>query len=338
MLDSGNFVSGEQVVQFEQEFGTWIGCSGVAACASGTCALELILRAWEIGPGDEVIVPANTWVSDAEVVVHLGAKPVFADVDLISGQITPETVEPLVNSRTKVIIAVHMYGSAAPVYELKDLAAKSGVYLLEDCAHAIGLQVEDAKAGTIGDAAAFSFYPTKNMGAFGDAGCVISGNAEFIEKIRLLRDHGQPVRDVHVMPGITGRMDEIQAAILRKKLKLVDQWNRRRRAIALRYSEEITMNPNLRMGFVLEDESVVHLFIVYTEKREALREYLKLKGIGTAIHYPNPLPSVPAFSSGQLDAYPNSTMRSTSILSIPVFPELTDEEVSYIAACLRRFE
>ena len=339
VLHSGRFISGNEVEQFEKKFSYYMNSPHAVACSSGTAALEFILRSWGVGQGDEVIVPANTWVSDAEVVVQTGAAPVFADVDESYGLLTAGTVEKCITSRTKAVIVVHMYGSFCRMEGIRKLADAHDFFILEDCAHAAGLRTPGGMAGTFGDAAAFSFYPTKNLGAFGDAGCVITADDRVAESVRLLRDHGQPSRDVHLSIGTTGRMDEIQAAVLKLKLDYLDAWNERRRAIAQRYVRSLG-DSILTAGFSFDQHLVVHLFVVRTPRRDDLKHYLDERKIGTGIHYPVILPDMEAFKGygpKKSSDHRVARKRSEEILSLPVYPELLDEEVDYICDALQAF-
>ncbi|MCA6075227.1 DegT/DnrJ/EryC1/StrS family aminotransferase [Fulvivirga sedimenti] len=338
IVRSGKFQSGPEVPGFEKAFAEWLGAADVVGCASGTDALEVALRAWQIGPGDEVIVPANTWVSDAEAVLFTGATPVFADVLDETGQLDPAGLEPLITEKTRVIIAVHMYGSVCDLGSIMQIARRHNILVLEDCAHAIGLKTQWGMAGTLADAAVFSFYPTKNLGAFGDAGCIASADSRFIDRVRLIRDHGQPVKDTHLIVGKTSRMDEIQAAILFKKLLYVDQWNARRRDIAMSYATTIESIQGIQMGFDLNQNAVVHLFILRTSERDEFIQFMKKRGIGTAVHYPLPIPITPAFQSGNYrGVWSVAERRAKTIVSLPVFPELTDGEIGRINDALVAF-
>jgi dTDP-4-amino-4,6-dideoxygalactose transaminase len=337
VLSSGRFLSGEEVEAFEEEFSAWVGKGYAAACSSGTDALELILRAWNIGHGDEVIVPANTWVSDAEVVVRVGAVPVFADCEDDNGLLSAEKIRPLITSRTKALIVVHMYGTFNPLEELLQLGKQHGFFILEDCAHAVGLWHDGQMAGTFGDAAAFSFYPTKNMGALGDAGCIITTNEDLINKIKLLRDHGQQRRDHHILAGTTARMDEIQAAVLRIKLKYVDKWNESRRSHALKFKKAVDTNEKIALGFEWMETTAAHLFVIRTNNRQSFIGHLNDARIGYGMHYPDPLPIMPAFRHVSYNTYPNAEKRAAQIISLPVFPELTPAEILRIENAIRHF-
>jgi len=338
VLESGRFLTGSEVKEFESEFSRWTGGKHAIACSSGTDALELLLRAWEVGAGDEVIVPANTWVSDAEVVVRTGATPVFADVNVATGLIDPEHIEPLISPRTKVLIVVHMYGTFCPIKPLMEITKVHGIRIIEDCAHAVGLRYKEGMAGNHADAAAFSFYPTKNLGALGDAGCVLTSNDTLAGQLRLLRDHGQPERDRHLVIGATCRMDELQAAFLRVKLKYIDQWNERRQALGAIFRQAVDENSRLVPGFDPQEECIYHLFVVRTAHREAFMNHLTADKIGFAIHYPQPIPITTAFRNvGRSSKIPNAIRRSHEILSLPVFPELTSHEVDAISTAIRHF-
>ncbi len=323
VVASGWYIGGEEVRQFEEDFASYLKVGHCIGCASGTDALELILRAFGIGPGDEVIVPAMTWVSDAEAVKLVGATPVFADVLENEYTIDPRSISGQITERTRAIIAVHLYGLPCRMTEIMELAKKRDIKVIEDCAHSHGATLGGMKTGGLGDAAALSFYPTKNLGALGDAGAVTTNDPAVAEKIRLLSDHGQPTRDKHVLIGKTSRLDPIQAAVLNVKLKYLDQWNEVRASNARHFLEAL-QDTGLKLPYVPEGVThVYHQFVIQSKQRNRLRDYLLTQGIETAIHYPKALPDLPIYNCERYRAgdFPVSERLSQTALSLPILAE-----------------
>ena len=335
VLGKGWFLNGPNLAAFEKAFAEYNGLYHVAGCSSGTAALEIALRAWQIGPGDEVMVPANTWVSDAEVVVRTGATPVFIDVKSDTGFMDPEDVVAKRNTATKAIVIVHMYGNLAPVKGIRTILGPE-VMILEDHAHNTGRPVTSRGPDLMGDAHAFSFYPTKNLGALGDAGALGSMDPDFIEKVRLLRDHGQSRRDDHVLIGSTDRMDEIQAAILGYKLKYLDEWVAKRRSIGERYLEALQDTSKLTPGARYNESSVYHLFVVRADDPDHFIKYLADSGIGFGRHYPQALCDLPPFKKLK-QVCKRASERAAHLVSLPLFPELTEEEIIQVCDALRHY-
>lgn len=334
VLNSGWFIGGEEVEKFENEFARYIGAKHCVGCGNGTDALELILKAFDNGPGDEVIVPSFTWVSDAEAVVNAGATPVFAEIDSDSYTISIDSVRSKITPKTKAIIAVHLYGSTADLIGLKQLCKEHNLKLIEDCAQAHGALHNGRKVGSIGDAAAFSFYPTKNLGALGDGGAITTNNKEFANKIKLIANHGQLQRDQHELIGRNSRLDPIQAAILSIKLNYLDQWNRERERLAKIYLDELKdlsiKLPRTQPG------RVFHLFVIALQQRDELKSYLESKGVHTAIHYPKAIHQIPVYVQFSA-SLPNSEKAPAEVLSLPIYPGLKEEEVRFVAGEIRRF-
>ncbi|MTI22752.1 DegT/DnrJ/EryC1/StrS family aminotransferase [Fulvivirga sp. RKSG066] len=333
VVEEGWYVGGPRVKQFEEEFAAYLGARHCISCGNGTDALELVLEAMEIGPGDEVIIPSFTWVSNAEVVIRVGAKPVFADLPAHGYNISAEMIEPLININTKVIMAVHLYGVPCDMPAIMHLAKKHDIKVIEDCAQAHGAHIEGQKVGTFGNASAFSFYPTKNLGALGDGGAVVTNDNTLSDKIRLLADHGQQVRDKHLTVGRNSRLDTLQAAVLSLKLKHLDQWNAERAQLANQYLEGLK---DCDLILPTSNESrVFHLFTIMSSRRDALKEHLSEKGIATAIHYPKAIHQIEAYHSNE--HLPSAEKAASQILSIPLFPGLRKEEVSRLVEEVRRF-
>lgn len=330
VFKSSQFVSGNFTKEFELEFARYIGVRSCVSCGNATDGLELVLRAMDIGVGDEVIVSAYTWISDAEAVRLVGAIPIFAEVDSDNFNIATKPVENAITTKTKAIIFTHLFGYTGGFDAIAKVAEKHKIKLIEDCAQAHGAAVRGKRVGSLGHAGVFSFYPTKNLGAFGDAGAVTTNDAMLAEKIRRLANHGQSERDVHVGDGRNSRMDELQAAYLMVKLKYLDGLNQRRNEIAQRYSAEIkgalTMPIQSNNG-----DHVYHQFVIQSGNRNKLKSDLSVLDIGSAIHYPNPLPFLDVYyQEGYELKFEFSKKLSAQVLSLPVWPELNDLELERI--------
>lgn len=335
---SSAFAGGPEVEVFERAFAEYCGTRECVGVGSGTGAIELVLRAAGIGAGDDVIVPVNTFVADAEAVLLAGATPVFVDVDEASGLIDCDAAAAAVTERTAAILPVHLYGQPAEMAGLQTLAARAGLLLVEDACQAHGATADGARVGGLGDAAAFSFYPSKNLGALGEAGCVTTNDAALAERLRMLRDHGSRERFVHELVGRNERMDGIQAALLGVKLPRLDRWNDRRRELAARYRQRL--DPLSGVTCLAEREQVehvYHLFVVRVDQRDLVRERLGAEGIGTGIHYPVPLHRQPCCAQlGYSDgAFPVAEALAAEILSLPMYPELSFEQVDRVVDALR---
>ncbi|MEP2772526.1 MAG: DegT/DnrJ/EryC1/StrS family aminotransferase [Fulvivirga sp.] len=334
VINSGWFIGGEYVERFENEFATYLGAKHCVTCGNGTDALELILEAYEIGAGSEVIMPSFTWVSDAEAVVRSGAKPVFADVAVDTFNLSADHIRPLITHKTKAIIVVHLFGLPCDLNPIKALCSEHGIKLIEDCAQAHGAVYQSQKVGTIGDAALFSFYPTKNLGALGDGGAVVTNSTDLADRIRLIKDHGQPVRDQHLLAGRNSRLDSLQAAVLSLKLKHLDAWNAERARLAADYLKELE-NTSLKLP-LMQQGRVWHLFTVLSEHRDELKDHLAEADIQTAVHYPTPLHKMNAFKHEL--SLPNAEKLSSQILSLPLYPGLSEDNVRYIIGILQNLK
>lgn len=330
VYEQGIFVGGKEVSLFESAFGRYLGAQHVIGCASGTDALELILRAMGIGREDEVIVPVNTWISDAEAVTFAGGRIRFADVDEVTGNVTPETLAPVVSPQTRAVIVVHMHGRMAEMEPLMAFAREHNLVVIEDCAHAAGAEQNGKKAGTWGDFGAYSFYPTKNLGALGDGGAVICREEGMARKIRLMGNHGQVERDVHVLEGKTSRLDTLQAAILRLKLTRLDQWNQERIQLAGKYTNQLLKGANL----ICPSSSasmVFHHYVIRVSDAPALQHYLHKKNILCARHYPTPLHLTEAYrSSPSRQNFPVAEKLAGQILTLPLYPGLSESDQSIV--------
>ena len=338
VLDSCAFAGGPEVEAFEIAFAEFCETRFCIGVGSGTGALELLLRAADIGPGDEVILPVNTFVADAEAVLFAGATPVFVDIDADTALIDPDAVAAAVTGQTAAILPVHLYGQTVAMSSLQSLAAAKGLMLIEDACQAHGARRENRRAGSLGDAAAFSFYPSKNLGALGDAGCVTTNDRALAERLRMLRDHGSRERYVHELLGRTDRMDGIQAAVLGVKLTHLDEWNSRRRDLAAHYLRELSAVDGVRCLKEQDGgEHVFHLFVVRVAERDRIRQALYDIGVGTGVHYPLPLHIQPCcahlgYSEGE---FPVAEKLASEILSLPMFPELLPGQVDEVVDGLR---
>jgi dTDP-4-amino-4,6-dideoxygalactose transaminase len=340
VLDRGWFVLGDEGSHFETEFAAYCGSEHAVAVASGTDAIELALRALEIGPADEVITQANTCVPTVAAIERAGATPVLCDVEPEAGTMDPASFRGAIGPRTRAVVPVHLYGQCADVDAIAAVARDAGVEVVEDCAQAHGAELNGRRAGTIGRMGCFSFYPTKNLGAFGDGGAIITDDDDLAARVRLVRQYGQTDRYVHVMPGVNSRLDEIQAAVLRVKLPHVDDWNRRRSEIAAAYTEALAGKPTRPLRVLEGRRHVFHLFVVEAEDRTALQAFLDNRGIRTLIHYPYPVHRHEPYQSLGDGPVPLgiSERLCARILSVPLYPELTDSEVEAVSAALAGFE
>ena len=321
---------GPELSSFESEFSSWCGSSNTVGVASGTDAIELALRALEVGPGDEVITQATTCVPTVAAIERAGATPVLCDVELATASIDATSIEQAIGPRTKAIVPVHLYGQCVDIAAVEAVAGK--IPIIEDCAQAHGTTLGDRRAGTFGRLGAFSFYPTKNLGALGDAGAVVTDDDELAAKMRKLRAYGQSDRYRHDLAGVNSRLDEIQAAALSAKLPWLDGWVTRRQEIAGRYLSAFAQSP---LGLLPPREGsghAFHLFVVRASDRDALQSALETRGIGTIVHYPLAIHQQPAYrelADGPV-ALTNSERLCSEVLSLPLYPELTDDEVAEV--------
>ncbi|HWE34141.1 MAG TPA: DegT/DnrJ/EryC1/StrS family aminotransferase [Solirubrobacteraceae bacterium] len=341
LAGTGAFIGGPAVDSFERAFAGYAEAQHAIGVASGTEALTLAVRALGLEPGDEVIVPANSFIATAEAVVLAGGLPQFADVDPETQLITPQTAERAYGPNVRGVIPVHLFGRTASIEELAEQAGSHGAWLLEDCAQAHGARYDGRRVGTFGAAGTFSFYPAKNLGAWGDAGAVVTNDAELAEKIRLLRSHGEQPRYHHRAIGTTGRLDAIQAVVLERKLGQLEQLNERRRQVADALRAAIGPLDTLQLppAAAPPTDCVYHQFVVRTPARDRLREHLSQRGIASGIHYPIPIHRSDAFASlnGHRDVAPVATKLATEICSLPIFPGMTAAQVEAIADAIQSF-
>jgi len=337
VIDSGAFAGGRFVEKFEQDFAAYCGCSEAVGVGNGTDALWFTLLAAGIGPGDEVITVGNTFAATVEAILFTGAKPVLVDVLPDSLLIDPAHVAAALTPRTKALIPVHLFGRIAEMHALQALAERHSLFLLEDACQAHGARLEGRHAGTIGHAGAFSFYPGKNLGAFGEAGAIVTNDSALATRLRCLRDHGQSRKYHHSHLGWNGRMDGIQAAVLSVKLPHLDKANARRRQHALAYQKALAPLDNLSLPELgpLEANSL-HLFPIRTKDRDDRLKRLAEMGVHCGIHYPIPLHLQPAFANTKLPpgSLPVTERSAAELLSLPMYPELNDARISEVAAAL----
>jgi len=335
-IDASAFVGGKEVKEFESEFANYCETSACVGVANGTDAIHLTLRALGIGKGDEVITVAHTFIATSEAISMSGARPVFIDISEDTMLMDPALIEPAITSRTKAIIPVHLYGQPCDMDAIMRIAERHGLRVIEDAAQAHGARWRGRRAGSFGDAACFSFYPGKNLGAFGDAGAVVSNDPILIEQVRILADHGRVEKYMHKIEGVNSRLDGMQAAILRVKLRHLDDWNQARRRHADFYLDGL-QGGGLELPVIAKDaEPVWHLFVVRAADREALRASLNNKGIATGIHYPVPLHLQPAYQHHQIaDQKLVQTERvAAKVLSLPMYPELTSAQLEKVVGAL----
>ncbi|MEU5696790.1 DegT/DnrJ/EryC1/StrS family aminotransferase [Actinosynnema sp. NPDC020468] len=340
VLKTTAFIGGRQVAAFEEEFAGYQGVAHCVAVANGTDAIELALRALEIGPGDECVIPANTFIATAEAVARAGATPVLVDCVAETGLIDVSLVGDALSARTKAVLPVHLYGQAAPVEELR--AVVGDLPIVEDAAQAQGARRHDVPVGGLGDIAATSFYPGKNLGAYGDGGAVLTKSASLAAAVRLLREHGSPRKYEHSVLGFNSRLDTLQAVVLSAKLRRLEGWNAARRAAAERYTELLASVPDVVVPVVLEGNLPVwHLYVVQVPERDRVLAALHAAGVGAGIHYPTPVHLTGAFESlGHAPGdFPVAEAVAGGILSLPLFPEITPAQqervVSALAEALR---
>ena len=335
VLDRGDFILGQDVTKLEEEFAAYCGVKYAIGVDSGLSALELSLRALGIGPGDEVIVPAHTFTASAAAITFAGAKPVFVDVDPETWNIDAEKIEAAITPRTKAILPVHLYGLPADMHMILGIAEKYKLVVVEDACQAHGAIYKGHSTGSLGNAAGFSFYPTKNLGACGDGGMVTTNDHKVAETVRALRNCGQTSKNVHELAPFNHRLDNLQAAILRVKLHYLDEWIGVRRMLAELYKQLLPASIG-RQAEPPGYTNVYHLFVIRTQNRDALQAHLKEQGVGTAIHYPTPVHLQPFFAGlGYFRGrFPIAEKICNEILSLPIYPEMTEEQVEVVAAAI----
>jgi dTDP-4-amino-4,6-dideoxygalactose transaminase len=338
VVASGQFVLGEELQAFEAEFSNFCGVRHCVGVANGLDALTLALRAMGLGPGDEIIVPSNTFIATWLAISYVGARPVPVEPDMGTFNIDPNRIEHAITSATRAVVPVHLYGQPADMEPIRALATQRGLLLLEDAAQAQGARLQGRRTGSLGDAAAFSFYPGKNLGALGDGGAVTTDDADLAAKVRLLRNYGSRFKYRNEIQGVNSRLDELQAAFLREKLLVLDSWNERRSALASQYMSELE-GTALRLPVVLgNSQPVWHLFVVRHPGRDRLQNDLAKAGIETGIHYPIPPHLQEAYAGLGMDrgTFPISESMHNQVLSLPLWPQMSATSVSRVCDALRR--
>jgi len=332
VISNSNFTLGQEVQKFEEEFANYCNVQHAAGVDNGTSALELSLRALNIGINDEVITTPNTFIAVAIAIACTGAKPVFVDINPETQNLDYTQLEAKITPNTKAIIPIHLFGQPADMDPILEIANKHNIPIIEDSAQAHGARYKGKRVSNFGTLSCFSFYVAKNLGALGDAGMVVSNNEELIDKIKLLRNYAQREKNVHEFIAYNKRLDALQAAILRAKLPYLDQWNKKRRQVAEWYNKHLPNNI-IKPKILNDSESVYHLYVIRTENRNEIIEKLKQNEIGYGIHYPTPIHLQPAFNylNYKEGSFPVTEEHSKQILSLPIFPELTEEQVIKIS-------
>jgi dTDP-4-amino-4,6-dideoxygalactose transaminase len=340
ILNTATFVGGKPVKDFESAFAAAYGVKYVIGVGNGTDAIYIVLKMLGITQGDEVITTATSWISAAETISQTGARPVFVDVDPHTVTIDPALIEAKISKRTKAIIPVHLYGQMAHINQIAELCRKYKLYLIEDCAQSHFSAEKGVLAGKTGIAGTFSFYPGKNLGAYGDAGCIITNDDYLASRFRMYANHGALVKHEHQIEGINSRLDSIQAAILSVKLKYIKNWTAKRISNAVHYSEQLKGIEQIRIPQVRDNTiHTFHLYVIQARDRDNLKQHLERQGIQTAIHYPTALPNLPAYAhlAHSPSDFPVATRLQNEILSLPMFPELETEQIDFVCEKIREF-
>ena len=340
VIQDADFILGREVRLFEEEFAEFCDSSYAVGVDSGTSALELALRAFDIGPGDEVITAANSFIASALGISHAGAKPVLVDVDPFTYTLDVKALERAITRRTKAIIPVHLYGHPAHMGPIRQLADRHGLVVIEDACQAHGASYKGKRVGSLGHSAAFSFYPGKNLGAYGDGGMVVTKDRKIADRLEMLRNYGQKEKYKHLFRGYNRRLDTMQAAILRVKLKYLEKWNAARRWNAKLYQKHLEGSGVVVPGEAGGAESVWHLYVIRTERRDALKEHLVIKGINASIHYPIPIHLQPAYQDlgYKRGDFPVTEAYADRILSLPMYAELSDRQIEFISQTVCEFQ
>ena len=337
VVDSNWFIDGKELSNFEDNFAKYCETKYCVGCGNGLDGLTLALRAMGVKKDDEVIIPSHTFIATALAVSNIGAKPIFVEVKEDDYTIDPDKIEEKITDKTKVIIAVHLYGQCADMDEINKIAKKHNLFVLEDAAQAHGALYKGRKAGSLSDAAEFSFYPGKNLGAMGDAGCVVTNNDEIANKVRMLRNYGSIKKYCHEEKGVNSRLDEIQAAVLNVKLNNLDKWNEFRRNVADKYLNGIT-NEKIKLPKVSEyNEHVWHLFVVEVDDREKFMNYLKENNISSLIHYPTAISKQKSYSEYENLDLPIALEKANKVVSLPMYYGLTDDEINYVIEVINNY-
>lgn len=339
VINNTSFIGGPIVTEFEEAFADYLGIDHCVGCANGTDAIEIALQALGIGAGDEVIVPANSWISTAEAVNAVGAEPVFVDYLANEYTLDPVLTELAITNKTKAIIPVHLYGLPARMPELLTVAQSHQLKIVEDCAQAHGARIAGQKVGTFGDIATFSFYPGKNLGAYGDAGGIVTCDKSLAQRCRIIGNHGQLFKHNHQILGRNSRLDTLQAAVLKTKLPFLEQWISQRNQVAQWYAQYLNVNVKCPVTPDNGYKHVYHLYVIRTKQRAHLMDAFDRSNIGYSVHYPTPLPLLEtyAYQNKSEDDFPVASLLAKEIISLPMFPEMTEKQVQTVAGIVNSF-
>jgi len=337
VLSNTHFIMGPNVSQFEKESAQYLGVKHAISCNSGTDALHLALRACGIGENDEVITTAFSFAATVEAICYVGAKPVFVDIEPDSFNISAKSIEAAINNNTKAILPVHIFGRVANMQAIKKLAEDNNLKIIEDCAQSFGARLNQQKTGSFGDAGCFSFFPSKNLGCYGDGGLFTTNSDSIAEQFRLLKSHGSKVRNQHEIIGWNSRLDELQAAILRIKLKNIDSFNTKRISVAKKYNELLSSSSISTPSFEEDMSHIFHQYTLLSENRDSISTILNSNNIGHAIFYPTPLSEQEAFKSiSRSESLDNTQNICAKCISLPMFPEMSDEQIEQVVAEVKR--
>lgn len=339
IIENTSFIGGDELVKFSDSLSGLLNVKHSVTVANGTDAIYIALKMLGVGEGDEVITTAHSWISTSETITQTGAKPIFIDTNEFFC-INTDLIESRITKHTKAIIPVHLYGNSCDMSKINQLAKKYNLFVIEDCAQAILTKYKNKCVGTIGDAGTISFFPGKNLGAYGDAGAIITNKSILAKNMKMYANHGGLVKHQHEIEGINSRMDSLQAAILNVKIKYIKDWIKQRRQAADIYNHYLKDLQEISLPQVQPNsEHSYHLYVIKTKKRKALSDYLNYKKISTGIHYPKPLPALKCYKSHKIDLseFPNSMRDAKEILSLPIFPEINEKQIQYIANAIKNF-
>jgi dTDP-4-amino-4,6-dideoxygalactose transaminase len=340
VIKETSFIGGEEVSRFEKDFAELYGSKYCVSVANGTDSLYIIMKMLGIGEGDEVITASNSWISSSETISQTGARPVFIDIDPVYYSLNEDQLEKYINSKTKAIIPVHLHGQMCDMEKIMEIARRYDLFVIEDCAQSHFSEYKGIRAGLYGIASSFSFYPGKNLGAYGDAGCILTDDEELSKKFRMFARHGALRKHEHVIEGINSRMDGLQAGVLNVKLPNILKWNEQRIANAVKYTEKLSNVKEISCPHVRpESKHTFHLYVIRTDRRDKLASFLKEHGIETAIHYPIALPNMHAYSYlgySEKD-FPVASEYQSKILSLPMYPELNEKMINHVTDTIKLF-
>ena len=336
---NSSYIGGNSVKEFEKSYSDFLGINHTIGCANGTDAIEILLQAMGVQSGDEVIVPAISWISTSEAVSSVGATPIFVDVDPVYYTIDVDRIQSVISSKTTAIIPVHLYGQPVNMVRIMEIAKQHNLKVLEDCAQAHGSTFNGQLVGTFGDASSFSFYPGKNLGAYGDAGCMCTNNNDIAVKARRIANHGQEGKHNHIEEGRNSRLDGLQASVLNVKLPHLSNWIKGRNKVASQYTSGIDNSDVILPNTIANGGHAYHLFVIRHPRRDKLKSYLFDAGVSTAIHYPKALPFLECYNNRNFieSDFPVASRLQNEILSIPMFPELLDTEIETIVSLINKF-